>query len=139
MGGNLIVELSVVKKARRKKYYHDNKERAREYHLTYFEQSTEKYLYTVAKQRALKAGMEFSIDLSDIVIPEKCPYTDLPLTRIYGQGRVRTNPSLDRIDNSKGYVKGNVQVVSDLANRMKVNSSIEELLAFAKGVLKNHS
>jgi len=60
------------------------------------------------------------------------------ITRIQGQGRIKTNPSLDRIDPTKGYVPGNVQVISDLANRMKQNASVEELLLFAKGVMNQH-
>jgi hypothetical protein len=35
--------------------------------------------------------------------------------------------SLDRIDSDKGYVKGNVQVISYRANMLKSNASIEEL------------
>lgn len=36
-------------------------------------------------------------------------------------------PTLDRIDSSKGYIKGNIQVICFKANRLKNNSTIEEL------------
>ena len=50
------------------------------------------------------------------------------------------SPSLDRIIPSKGYVIGNVMVISDLMNRMKQDSTfedIEKLYNFYKKIIKN--
>ena len=47
---------------------------------------------------------------------------------------MENSPSLDRIDPGKGYVKGNVQVISMQANRMKNDGSIEELLLLSKWI-----
>jgi hypothetical protein len=45
-----------------------------------------------------------------------------------GAGRVHDgSPTLDRIDNAKGYVKGNVCVISKKANTMKNNATPEEV------------
>lgn len=41
-------------------------------------------------------------------------------------------PTLDRIDNSKGYVKGNVRVVSYRANTLKGDASLAEMQAVLK-------
>jgi UDP-N-acetylenolpyruvoylglucosamine reductase len=52
------------------------------------------------------------------------------------KGPLPNAPSLDRIDSARGYVPGNVQVVSHKANTMKSNASTEELIAFSEWVQK---
>ena len=93
-----------------------------------------------AQTRCNKGGMEFNITKEDIYIPTHCPYLGVELTHTSGKGvRVLTNASLDRIDSTKGYIKGNVQVISALANTMKNSASIPQLIEFARGVLEHHS
>lgn len=53
-----------------------------------------------------------------------------------GAGRVRTNISIDRIDSSKGYVRGNVQFVCDVVNRMKADMHVTELQYWCKKILE---
>lgn len=69
----------------------------------------------------------FNIDLSDIVIPKVCPILGIPLTKGVKRVPCNNSPSLDRIDSTKGYVKGNVQVISHRANRLKSDASLQEL------------
>lgn len=88
-----------------------------------------------AKARAKRDGIEFSISIKDFKVPKNCPLLGIRLTNIVGKGRLPSNISLDRIDNTKGYIKGNVWVVSDLANRMKQNATSEQLKQFAKNIL----
>lgn len=45
-----------------------------------------------------------------------------------------SNASLDRIDNSKGYLKGNVRFVSMMANLARSTFSDNELIRFCKSV-----
>lgn len=53
----------------------------------------------------------------------KCYYTGTNLKI----GSKLTNPTLDRIDSDKGYVKGNVVVCTEIANIMKNDLSIDEI------------
>lgn len=104
----------------------------------WIEENQAKHLLNSTKQNAKAQGREWNLTLEDIVIPERCPYLDVPLTNIQGQGIVWTNASVDRIDSSLGYVKGNIEVVSRLANLMKQGATQEQLIKFAKGVLAKY-
>jgi hypothetical protein len=90
-----------------------------------------------AKSRAKDRGLDFNITLDDVVIPPVCPVLGIPLQAHTGRsGAYKDSPSLDRIDNNKGYVTGNVQVISQLANAMKGAATIAELHSFADWVNK---
>lgn len=39
------------------------------------------------------------------------------------------SPSLDRVNIDKGYIKGNIAVISNRANRIKSDATIEEIKA----------
>ncbi len=86
------------------------------------------------RERARKSGLEFNISVDDIVVPTHCPILGIELTHSLGRGQLQTNSSVDRIDPTKGYVKGNIQVISRKANTMKSNATNEELKAFATWV-----
>lgn len=90
-------------------------------------------MYDNAKQRAKRAGLEFTISQDDIVIPDKCPVLGMALATPEERGKQQldNSPSLDRIDNTKGYTPDNVWVVSYQANRMMSNATPEQLLIFA--------
>ena len=103
-------------------------------------EETEAYLITIlignAKKRARDKGMEFSITREDITIPDRCPILGLKLSR--NKHKVGpTSISLDRLDSTKGYIKGNVQIISFLANTMKSSATPEQLLTFANWVNNN--
>ena len=79
-----------------------------------------------ASARAKRKGLEFNLTIEDITpLPTNCPVFGQVLTR--GNGQQDPNAfSLDRIDNNKGYVKGNVVVISYLANRLKNDGTAEQ-------------
>jgi hypothetical protein len=98
----------------------------------------ERNILTRAKTRAKKFNIDFTIDETDIVIPEKCPILGIPITKtdgLYLKGPQLYSLSIDRIDNTKGYVKGNICIISHQANVMKNSASPEELLKFAYWVI----
>lgn len=86
-----------------------------------------------ARVRALKNNLEFTLNPDSLTIPEKCPILQIPLFT-GTKGNYTNSPSLDRIDNTKGYVDGNVAIISSLANSMKNCATIEQLHTFAKNI-----
>lgn len=85
-----------------------------------------------ARQRAKAKGLTINITKDDIFIPDICPILGIVLARCNGK-HGDSSPSLDRINNNLGYVKGNVAVISHKANNMKGNSdvnTIRKLLAY---------
>lgn len=113
------------------KYAANNKARISERMKSYRVANPEKALWRAAKSRAQKRGIPFDIEVIDILIPKVCPVLGLELALNFKQGGGKNSPSLDRIVPELGYVKGNVQVLSSLANAMKSDASKEQLLQFA--------
>jgi hypothetical protein len=90
-----------------------------------------KKMLKAARLRAKAYGRECTIALTDIVIPKTCPLLGIPI--YVGLKQVKNNsPTLDRKDSTKGYTPGNVWVISWRANRMKSDSTLEELKLFVK-------
>jgi hypothetical protein len=87
------------------------------------------------KRRAELRGLEFNLDIDDIIIPDICPILEVPII-IGTKDNYEYSPSIDRIDNSKGYVKGNIQIISKKANSMKNSASYNELITFCKNILR---
>ena len=91
-------------------------------------------MWSSAKHRAKVKNVPFSIEPSDIKIPEFCPVfgTKIEYGRCKVKGKTRANAaSLDRIIPELGYVKGNVRVISYRANTMKSNASLEDIKKLA--------
>jgi hypothetical protein len=90
-------------------------------------------LWAAAKERAMKEGLPFDIELDDILIPEVCPVLGIPINVELGRGRRKgDSPSLDKFIPEKGYTKGNIAVISWRANWLKNNGTTEEWLKIAK-------
>jgi hypothetical protein len=90
-------------------------------------------------KRGKKSKKDCNIDITDIEIPEYCPYLNIKLSTDIKDCYNDNYYSIDRIDSSKGYVKGNIQIISRLANTMKNNATIEQLLVFAENIKRLYS
>lgn len=97
-------------------------------------------LYRAANNARVK-GLEFNLEHSDIVVPECCPVLGIPLVyNIGGQKRSPNAPSVDRIDNTKGYIRGNIRIISWRANDLLANGTLDEfrrLVAFLEATQAN--
>jgi hypothetical protein len=87
----------------------------------------EKFLCMLAKARAKKKGIVFSLKPSDIKIPEFCPVFGIKLMFSTGKHATDASPTLDKLIPELGYVAGNVCVMSKRANRIKGDASFDEL------------
>lgn len=94
------------------------------YHTKYKHDLT--HLISCAKSRAKKQGVPFCLSKTDIDIPDVCPILHIPLVRTFPHS-TGTSPSLDRIVPEKGYVPGNIRVISSRANSMKSNVTKQQL------------
>jgi len=98
---------------------------------TWYRSNLRKAMFSSARNNAKARGIPFTLTLEDIpAIPTHCPILGLPL-HVGAAGRTDNSPSLDRIDNAKGYIPGNVVLVSWRANRLKGSATATELMQLA--------
>lgn len=88
-----------------------------------------------AKRRAERKNIEFTLTVEDIVIPDICPILLVPIVK-GNKGDYEYSPSLDRIDNSIGYTKDNIMIISKKANSMKNSATTQELINFCNNILR---
>ena len=92
-----------------------------------------------ARDRAKEKNLPFNLDVQYVrsLVTSHCPVLQVELDwSLYKHnGKIPFNrPTLDRIDPSKGYVKGNVWIISSKANRIKSDASHEELKLVTEAV-----
>ncbi|CAB5218962.1 hypothetical protein UFOVP229_14 [uncultured Caudovirales phage] len=100
-----------------------------------------KHMYNMlykAKLRAKAKEIPCDVDLEYLcsIAPDICPVFGFEL--LWGRNSKTkrgssqdASPSLDRINPEKGYVKGNVAIISNKANMIKSNAKLRELYAVA--------
>lgn len=92
-------------------------------------------------RRVKKRHHKYDITIDDILEQwEKqngiCVYSGVKLNHPSEGGSNINKASLDRIDSSKGYIKGNIQFISITCNQAKNNMSHEEMLTFCNIISK---
>lgn len=71
------------------------------------------------RSRGIEWGLSL-VSVRNLLRSRTCPYTGKTMTRPKGGGpNLATDITVDRIDNSKGYVPGNVIACSHIANNFK--------------------
>jgi hypothetical protein len=90
-----------------------------------------------ARTRSRKKEIPFNVKYKDIPTPTHCPYLGIELS--YDGVKSDGMASLDRIIPELGYVLGNIQIISLLANQMKSSATLEQLLRFSESVIRIHT
>jgi hypothetical protein len=100
------------------------------------ESSRKNFIHVMWKRtqdRAKRRNIKFSLKEEDLVIPSCCPILNIPLF-VGTKGNYLNSPTIDRIDNTKGYTPDNIAIISSLANTMKNCATKEQLLTFCKNI-----
>ena len=94
------------------------------------------------RRRSVYKKMDFDIDKEFLVELYKkqkgmCAISNEPMTMVRGEGDIYENMSIDRIDNSKGYIKTNVRLVCRAVNHMRADMSDRELHLWCRKISNN--
>tara|TARA_R100000234_G_scaffold116512_1_gene93690 strand:+ start:9 stop:596 length:588 start_codon:yes stop_codon:yes gene_type:complete len=102
------------------------------------EQSISEFVIPSARNKNMMIKRKFT-SWKGIEYPKVCPVLGVELDwDVKVNGGVNNSPSLDRIDATKGYIPGNVMIISSLANKMKQNATPEQLVKFSKFMLSKY-
>ena len=114
-------------------HHDESKQRAKITHAKFYNEHNEINILKAAKTRSRRKGIDFAITSKDILIPDVCPYLGIPLmvAHVPHGGPSDNSPSLDRIDSLKGYIPGNIEVISHRANSIKNKGTAMEHFAIA--------
>jgi len=85
--------------------------------------------YIIYRRNAKKRGLEFSLSLYE--------FTDIILKPCYYCGKKQLYNGVDRVDNSKGYIKSNCKPCCTICNKMKGTLGEKEFTAHCKKVIEN--
>lgn len=108
-------------------------------HITTGRDTAKTHLNAI-RHRCKKKNLKFDMTLEDLKIPEFCPILGIPLLQEWGAGNgvgQFNSPSVDKVVPMLGYVSGNVQVVSNRANMMKKDATIENIRSLLAYMEKN--
>lgn len=102
-----------------------------------------RFRFLGARDRAIKNNIPFNLELQYIIDLWNsqngiCALSGLPMTFELKQGRVPTNVSIDKIDRTLGYTKGNIQLVCMACNQIKSDLTELEMYNFCKNIVKQY-
>lgn len=108
-------------------YRQAHRDQISQYRRVYKDENVAHHLVKYAQHRAREKGVPFALTKEDILpLPTHCPVLGIELRVGIGCPRPHSF-SLDRLVAERGYVPGNVRVISNRANTIKNNATVEEL------------
>jgi len=113
-------------------------ERRKRHKLKFPKQNWASYALKDAKKRAEKKGVPFEITRQYIesILTNECPVFGTPFTFVGNGGIKPESPALDRIIPSKGYIEGNIQIISVKANNIKSAYNSKDIFKVAEWLHK---
>jgi hypothetical protein len=126
-------EYYIKNRKRLQEYYQKNKEEMRSKSYEYRHvKKPELIKLQAAKRRSKLYNLPFNLVEQDIkdIWPEdnKCPALGIPFVTGDQKTKSYSSPNLDRIIPDKGYVKGNIQIVCGLANKIMSNATPDQVI-----------
>lgn len=114
----------------------ENKKKSNTWHKEHRHTQVSMYILRRTRASAKLQGVPYNLTLEDVTVPDTCPVLGIPLIINTGDTSKRPPgvPSIDRVVPELGYVKGNVRIISFKANRLKNNSTLDELRALVRYV-----
>lgn len=87
------------------------------------------------KRRSKIKNLDFDISIDDLrgKIPKKCSVLGIEMSY---DGNKDSSPSVDRFNSTSGYTKDNIEIISDRANRIKNDGTVEEHLLISIWMLR---
>ena len=123
-------------------YKENNREKVQTYNKKWnidrLDKDPRAVLPTRARSNAKDKNLECTISKEDFILPlpTHCPILGIPI-QFNKDERKENSISIDRVDNSKGYVPGNIAIISSKANSNKGNLSIEDIKRLYSYVLQH--
>lgn len=87
--------------------------------------------FRTKKANAKHTGRNWTVDFGELDFPTHCPILGIELN-YFSEVICDNSPSFDCVIPERGYVKGNVYVISQRANRIKNDGTAQEHYAIAK-------
>lgn len=102
-------------------------------HSTLTKQIRQKMVSQKRARNKKVRNLEFSMEWFHFSLPESCPCTGVK----FNSNDWKTCPSIDRINNLRGYVPGNIWVISAQANAIKSSATGDQIMMVYDHITRN--